>query len=77
MGRQPIEKFTWTRMNSNFQLSNGEALGLGGTTDEAERKVRPPPIARALPCWFLLHTRELTDRLLGRCTAMGCGWMAG
>ena len=76
MGRQPIEKFTWTRMNSNFQLSNGEALGLGGTTDEAERKVRPLAIARALPCWFLLHTRELTDRLLGRCTATGCGWTA-
>ena len=57
VGRQPIEKFTWTRMNSNFQLSNGEALGLGGTTDEAERKVRPPPIARALPT-PLSHTHN-------------------
>ena len=62
-------------MNSNFQLSNGEALGLGGTTDEAERKVRPPPIATHCLV-FLLHTRELTGRLLGRCTATGCGWTA-
>ena len=39
VGRGKLERYTWTRMNSNFQLSSSNAIGMGGTTDEQANQV--------------------------------------